>query len=176
MLKRIISVLALTFILGVQTFGATFTTDGVTKTPLTITTKDFDRLLQVVRNVSGEENVKIINLQMINNTTYAVRIRRGQDQTNDYIITTIPYTYNAELQKVTSLPFKNVEDGNKMYGKNWYYFGLISDVGNEICGFGLAERIKRWSGWEDLQYTGITDSGKAYIGSYSLPCSEDFQY
>lgn len=178
-MKKLISLcLALCLVFGsiINTNAASYiVSNGVFKTPSTVELKDFKRLLEVAREVQSCD-VKITNAQQIDSTTWAVRLQydREKDRTADYIVTTLAYGWDNNSRKVISLPFDNTKDGTGKYGPNWYYFGLFSSDDHEICGFGLAERIKRWPSWNDLTFSGTTFSGKTYNGTYAQLCSEHF--
>ena len=70
--------------------------------------------------------------------------------------------------------FKDIEDGCKLYGSNWYYFGLYSDSDFNTCGFCIAERVKRWVNRYNLDFSGSTFNGQSYIGKYREECSDNF--
>lgn len=165
-MKRWLCLLMALLMMSSTCFAATYTKIGDSKTPVTIELKDFDRLLEVAKEVQNC-NVIMTNAQKINDNTWAVRLQydRSADVTADYIVSTIPYTWNNDLRKVTSLPFKDIKEGTETYGPNWYYFGVFDAVDHEICGFGLAQRVKRWPSWDDLSFG---------TGYYSEPCSVNF--
>ena len=54
-----------------------------------------------------------------------------------------------------------------MYGPSWYYFGLFDDVTHNICGFAIAERLRRWPAWDDMTFSGVTKRNIGYSGTYT---------
>lgn len=165
-MKKLLCLLMALVMMSSTCLAASYTKVGDIKTPVSIELKDFERLFDVAKDVQ-KCDVVMTNAQKIDSTTWVVRLQydRNHDKTADYIITTIPYAWDNVNNKVTSLPFKDVDEGTEMYGPNWYYFGLFDKVDHNICGFGLAKRIKRWPSWEDLSFG---------TGTYAEPCSVDY--
>lgn len=185
MKKRIVSlVLACTFVFA-SAFAANAATyvDGptvgtvVTKNPTSMSYKDLERLTVIASNVRGKQ-AKIVNATRYNgsNTTWIVRLffAQGDQCAADFVVNVLPYSWDTQRQVVTSLPFKDAEEGTAMYGPCWYYFGLFDDATHQSCGFALAERIKRWPGTYDLTFSGFTHRGVGYTGSYPTASEDDF--
>ena len=184
-MKKIISILlAITFLI-VSTFtiyAAEFTQSGNSKIPVSISYKDLTRLEEVANGMYIDRSYKIVNAIKYNGNSniWIVRLsflKDGESVLEDYVINLYPYIIDNETNVVTSLPFRSVEDGNKIFGPAWFYFGLLDNIAHNICGFGIAERINRWPKWEDLSFNGnngLTYGKVGYIGSYKEPCSENF--
>lgn len=185
MKKRIVSlVLALTFVFAsvFTANAATFsqgTTYGTitTKNPTSMSYKDVGRLAEIASSVRGK-TARVVNATRYNgsNNTWIARLQfDGADQcAADFVLTTFPYSWDSATETVTSLPFKNVEEGTAMYGPCWYYFGLFDDATHQSCGFALAERIKRWPSWTDMTFSGQTSRGVHYTGAYTAPSDNAF--
>lgn len=187
MKKRIVSlVLALSFVFAsvVTTNAAQYDVPGrvvgtvTTKTPTAISYKDVNRLAEVATTVRGKQ-ARVVNATRYNgnNVVWIARLHFGEggDQcAADFVLTTIPYSWDKATERVTSLPFKDVAEGTNIYGPCWYYFGLFDDATNQSCGFAIAERIKRWPDFNDLTFSGVTSRGVAYTGSYTSASSESF--
>lgn len=155
--------------------AATYTGGNVvgnvlTKTPTAISYADIARLAEVATETNGKQ-ASIVNATKYNgsNTTWIVRLCYGNTYENaaDYVLTVIPYSWDTVAGKVVSLPFANLEEGKAMYGSSWYYFGLFDDVTHNICGFAIAERLRRWPAWDDMTFSGITKRNISYSGTYS---------
>ena len=184
MKKKIISLfMVLTFILSLTiSSNAAYFSDSsnsitANRVPTSISYEDFRRLEEVATEVSGRSATVVNATQYFgSNLTWAVRLAfdsEGRDCA-DYIVTVVPYTEVLETKQVTSLPFKNVAEGTEMYGPNWYYFGLFDSDTHVICGYGIAERVKRWPAMTDLSFSGTTARGVNYNGSYPSNCTFGF--
>ena len=139
--------------------GGNIVGNVLTKTPTAISYADIARLAEVATEANGKQ-ASIVNATRYNgsNTTWIVRLCYGNTYENaaDYVLTVIPYSWDTVQGKVVSLPFANIEEGKTMYGPSWYYFGLFDDVSHNICGFAIAERLRRWPAWDDMTFSGIT--------------------
>lgn len=177
-------VLAMTLVVAtaISTNAATYNTNTlgnvVTKTPTAITYKDLRGLVAVASKERGKQ-ARIINAQKYNgsDTTWVARLYFGDEGDQcaaDFAITTIPYSWDTVKLMVTSLPFADTAEGTKMYGPCWYYFGVFGTRDHQSCGFGLAERIKRWPEWYDRTFSGVTHRGVGYTGSYAEESNVDF--
>lgn len=165
-----------------NSFAATFiggnTVNNVlTKTPTYVTLDDIARLAEIATEVNGKQ-ASIVNAVRYNNsnTTWIVRLCFGNSYENaaDYVLTVLPYSWDIGASKVVSLPFKSTEEGREIYGSSWYYFGLFDDVSHNICGFAIAERLRRWPAWADKTYSGTTKRGVEYSGIYTSDPSYSF--
>lgn len=182
LLKTILTIM-LTFTIFTTSYAATYTesinADGLTtKIPSSISYKDFIRLEEVA-TAANEKQVKVVNAAKFNNneTIWVARLKFGTgDATEcaDFLLTTLPYTKDTKSNKVISLPFNSLTDGIALYGAKWYYYGIIDNKDHNICGYVVAQRIKRWSKWNDLDYSGKTKAGVDVIGSYNEECNEEF--
>ena len=150
--------------------GGNIVGNVLTKTPTAISYADIARLAEVATEANGKQ-ASIVNATRYNgsNTTWIVRLCYGNTYENaaDYVLTVIPYSWDTVQGKVVSLPFANIEEGKTMYGPSWYYFGLFDDVSHNICGFAIAERLRRWPAWDDMTFSGITKRNIGYSGTYS---------
>lgn len=177
--KKFLIVLSLSItmvLLTVMSVNAATYTGGnivgnvLTKTPTAISYADIARLAEVATEANGKQ-ASIVNATRYNgsNTTWIVRLCYGNTYENaaDYVLTVIPYSWDTVQGKVVSLPFANIEEGKTMYGPSWYYFGLFDDVSHNICGFAIAERLRRWPAWDDMTFSGITKRNIGYSGTYS---------
>lgn len=190
MKKKIISlVLALTFVLSsvFSANAASYITDGQKKIPTELTLKDLDRLSKVMSTVRGK-TAYIVNAKRYNDngTTWIVRMSFGEegDQcAGDFVVNCYPYARDPKTQEINTLPFKTVEEGTKMFGPCWYFFGLFDDLHHNSCGFAVAERIKRWPSWRDYSFSkdemegqnsGRTYRGVVYSGSYTEEMDVNF--
>ena len=159
--------------------AGSFTPQGYTRVPTSISYKDISHLADVVADVRGKETI-IVNATSYQGkpTTWIARIgvatESGEYEYDDYAITTCPYGLDPNTNTVNTLPFSSIDEGRAMYGTSWYYFGIFDDLTNSICGFGIAERIKRWSEYSDLSYTGSCARGIAYTGLFPEACSVTF--
>lgn len=173
----IVSIVAMMLTMAFSANAAQYSLNGNAKAPTSISYKDISRLVEVASSVKGSQ-AKVVNAMRYNgsNTTWIVRLSYGAEGANseDFVLTTYPYVYDMEKKQVTSLPFKNVEEGTQMFGPSWMYFGLFGDNDFNSCGFCVAERIKRWPKWNDLSFNGTTKKGITYKGSYAEPCSSTF--
>lgn len=172
-MKKIIISLFLTvsFVCAIAFSGnaASYVQNGDLRTPTAMTYKDFTRLEEVATEVRGMQ-ATVVNATRYNGRSdvWMVRISYGEGGKNyseDYAITVCPFGKSA-TGTVNTLPFKDVEDGTKKFGKGWYYFGLFDTNTYEICGYAIAERVKRWPEWLDLSFNGRTFSGVQYTGNY----------
>ena len=150
----------------------------MTKSPTYISYEDIARLAEVATEATGKQ-ATIVNATRFNgsDTTWIVRLAYGDsayENAGDYVLTVFPYSWDTVAGQVVSLPFKNKEEGTALYGSSWYYFGLFDDVTHNICGFAVAERIKRWPRWDELSFSGVTYRKIGYPGSYTEPCSYQF--
>lgn len=181
MKKSIVSLsLALVMVLATAfgTFAATGTNSAAGRIPTSITLKDLTRITEIANSVRGK-SCKIVNAKQLGSTEWVVRLSFGDEGDQcaaDFLISVLPYAYNEQIRKVTSLPFNpdDISTGTAIYGPCWYYFGVFDDVNHNICGFALAERIKRWPDWNDLTFNGVSYRGRGVTGRYNLPCSEAF--
>lgn len=180
-MKRIVSlVLAASFVFAsvFSVSAASYVQNGTVKTTTFISYKDLNRLTEVATTEKGKQ-CRIVNAQKYNgsDTTWIVRLSFA-GETADYAITCFPYGRDPKTQEITTLPFKSKEEGNAWacngQKTSWFYFGLFDDVMHNSCGFGIAERIKRWPEWNDLNFSGKTTRGVYYTGSYAEGSSEAF--
>lgn len=74
-----------------------------------------------------------------------------QNYNGDYYVSLRPYYWNNVKLEVENAPNKN---DNKTYGPSWFYCGLFDDDTHRITGYAVAQRIKRWPGMLDLDFTG----------------------
>lgn len=150
--------------------GGSIVGNVLTKTPTAISYADIARLAEVATEANGKQ-ASIVNATKYNgsNTTWIVRLCYGNTYENaaDYVLTVIPYSWDTVAGKVVSLPFANMEEGRAMYGPSWYYFGLFDDVTHNICGFAIAERLRRWPAWDDMTFSGVTKRNIGYSGTYN---------
>ena len=172
MLSMISNVTAATFT------GGSIVNNVMTRVPTSISYEDITRLETVASDATGKP-AYVVNATKFNgsDTTWIVRMAFGNstyEAAADYVLTLVPYSFDTVAGKVTSLPFKDIQEGTELYGKNWYYFGLFDKVTHNICGYAIAERIKRWPRWDDLTFNGITHRNVGYTGSYTEPCSSMF--
>lgn len=173
-MKKVISlVLAMSFVFAsvFAANAASFSQSGATKTPTAISYRDINRLAEIATTVRGKQ-ARVVNAIKYNGnaTNWIVRLSFGDtgDQcAADFAITCYPYSRDPKTQMITSLPFVTVEEGTAIYGPCWYYFGLFDDVMHNSCGFAVCERIKRWPDWKDLSFSGKTNRGVLYTGSYA---------
>lgn len=178
-LVSVLMVLAMSVSLLFQTSAGTFKENGATKVPTSMSYKDIKHFADVVADVRGREAI-IVNAVPYNGdpVTWIARVGVASDNGgyvfDDYVITTCPYGIDPVTNTVNTLPFLNVEEGRAIFGTSWYYFGIFDDVTHASCGFGIAERIKRWSETTDLSFTGISQRGIGYTGSYKEICSSNF--
>ena len=164
-------------------YGATYVESAnagitTTKTPTGFSYKDLIRLEEVA-TAANEKQVKVVNATKFNgnDNIWIARLKFGIDENTEYadfLLTTLPYTKELGTNKIISLPFKTLEEGCNLYGAKWYYYGILDDKDHNICGYIIAQRIKRFSKWDNLDYTGKTKDGTAYIGSYNEECNEEF--
>lgn len=165
------------------TYGATYVESAnagitTTKTPTGFSYKDLIRLEEVA-TAANEKQVKVVNATKFNgnDNIWIARLKFGIDENTEYadfLLTTLPYTKELGTNKIISLPFKTLEEGCNLYGAKWYYYGILDDKDHNICGYIIAQRIKRFSKWDNLDYTGKTKDGTVYIGSYNEECNEEF--
>ena len=139
----------------------------------------------------------IINAKALNSagTEWAIRIQDGSESTGnkqnyngDYYVSLRPYYWNNVTQEVVNAPSGA---DTQSYGPSWFYCGLFEDGSHNITGFAVAQRIKRWSGWNDLSFAGrkwnpqrdvlgVTDgwnveqTGDLVSGYYTEPSSDTF--
>lgn len=182
--KRLIGfALAFTMVMTMSANAATFTGGNVignviTKVPTSISYEDLTRLESVATDATGKQ-AYIVNATKYNgnDNTWIVRLAFGNgtyENGADYVITLLPYSSDVISQQVLSLPFKDVAEGTELYGTSWFYFGLFDNETHNICGYGLAERIKRWPKWDDLSFTGTNKRKNTYTGSYTEACNSTF--
>ncbi len=177
------AILVNTLVLGFSANAATFTGGNVvnnviTKVPTSITYEDLTRLESVATDATGKQ-AYIVNATKYNgsDSTWIVRLAFGNgtyENGADYVITLLPYSSDVNTQQVVSLPFKDIAEGTEIYGTSWFYFGLFDNDTHNICGYGLAERIKRWPRWDDLSFTGTSKRKNTYTGSYTEVCNSMF--
>lgn len=176
MAKKIVSlILSLTFVLSqvVSVCAATYVggaANGVimSKTPTAISLNDLKRFTTIASNSTGKQ-AKILNATRVNgsNTTWAMRIcYDNYENAADYIVNVLPYSIDVTTGKVLSLPFNTVEEGTKLYGKSWFYFVVYGDIDKEICGYAIAERIRRFPNINDNTFSGRTLRNIQYNGVY----------
>lgn len=162
--------------------------------PTAITYKDLRQLVKIVKKVYPNKDYKIINARPYNNdpSTWIVRLHCDFENSKDnfcqgdFVINVLDYHFDATSFKLTSLAdlygingtmdlgSPELKSACKLYGPCWYYFGLFDDAYHDICGFGLAQRIKRWPTWDDLTFNGSTYDGKYYTGSYTEKSDMNF--
>ena len=185
-MKKLFKTLAsLILILAIITvsYGATFIDNSnagisITKTPTSFSYKDIIRLEEVA-TVANEKQVKVVNAVKYNgnDAIWIARLKFGIDENAEYadfILKTLPYTRELGTNKITSLPFTTLQDGIDLYGAKWYYYGILDDKTHNICGYIVAQRIKRWSKVYDLEYTGKAKDGTIYTGAYTEECNDEF--
>lgn len=181
MLKKIIgiiSVVALVMVSCMPIFAANYKQSGKVKTPTSISYKDLLRLQNAATATRGGTAL-IVNAAKYQNsdTVWMVRMQYSKDNETyleDYVVGVHPYAYDEISKQVVSLPFTSIEDGTAKYGPSWFYFGVLDDVSHNLCGFAVAERVRRWPAWNDVSYSGTTYRGVPYVGSYPEGCSEAF--
>lgn len=184
MAKKIVSlILSLTFVLSqvVSVCAATYVggaANGVimSKTPTAISLNDLKRFTTIASNSTGKQ-AKILNATRVNgsNTTWAMRIcYDNYENAADYIVSVLPYSIDVSTGKVLSLPFNTVEEGTKLYGKSWFYFVLYGNEDKSICGYAVAERIRRFPKFSDNTFSGKTKRNIEYSGIYEEPTSYTF--
>ena len=151
----------------------------VTKTPTNVFYKDLVRLEEVATDTNGKQ-ARIVNATRYNgsNTTWVVRLEvgTGEDKTSaDYVLNVVPYSKDVLTNQIVSVPANGkAADGVAIYGPSWYYFGVFDEGSHNLCGFMLAERIKRFSAWKDLSFTGKNKRGIDYVGSYTEESKVNF--
>ena len=151
----------------------------VTKTPTNIFYKDLVRLEEVATDTNGKQ-ARIVNATKYNgsNTTWIVRLEVGSGEektTADYVLNVVPYSRDVLSNQIVSVPANGkAADGVPMYGPSWYYFGVFDEESHNLCGFMLAERIRRFSAWKDLNFTGKNKRGIDYVGSYTEESQANF--
>ena len=172
-LSSIITTSAATYIEGAQVGTI------VTKTPTNVFYKDLVRFEEVATDTNGKQ-AKIINATRYNgsSTTWIVRLEIGTGEektTADYVLNVAPYSKDIVTSQITSVPANGkVADGVAIYGPSWYYFGVFDDAKHDLCGFMVAERIRRYAAWSDLRFSGTNKRGIAYTGSYTESSSANF--
>lgn len=183
-IKRMISFAATLAMMISFAFGANAAiyvggnTNGavMTKTPTAIAYGDLARFTIVASKAMGKE-AKILNATRVNgsNTTWAMRIcYDNYENAADYIVSVLPYSIDVSTGKVLSLPFNTVEEGTKLYGKSWFYFVLYGNEDKSICGYAVAERIRRFPKFSDNTFSGKTKRNIEYSGIYEEPTSYTF--
>lgn len=184
MKKRILTLLAIVLIFTsfVNSYGAAYVESQnngtIVKTPTSFSYKDIIKIEEIATVANGKQ-VKVVNAIKYNNdnNVWIARLKFGTDENSEYadfLLTTLPYTKNIETNKVVSLPFNTVEEGCKLYGAKWYYFGILDDKTHNTCGYIVAQRIKRWSKPYDLTFTGKTKAGVIYTGAYTEDSNDEF--
>ena len=161
---------AATYVGGAEVNGV------VTKTPTAISYNDLARFEIIASNSSGKQ-AKILNATKINgsNTTWAMRIcYDNYENAADYVVNVLPYSIEVSSGKVLSLPFNSIEEGTKLYGKSWYYFVVYDNADKSICGYAIAERIRRYPKKKDNTFSGKTKRNIEYSGVYLEPMSDTF--
>lgn len=159
-------------------YAANEVVEGDIKIASNITYSDISRFAEVA-SVNRDKQARIVNAQEYkgSNNTWVVRLDFGDKQDRcegDFIISFWPYACDKATKKVISLPFKDLKDGTTLFGPCWYYFGIFDENTHNLCGFAIAERIKRWPLWDDLTYFGRTYRGVYYDGNYNEPSNENF--
>lgn len=186
-MKKIISVLLIVMMITssiMPVSAATYTTGAivgtvVSKTPTNVFYKDLIRFEEVATNTYGKQS-RIINATRYNGsaTTWIVRLEvgSGEDKTTaDYVLNVTPYSKDLATNQIVSVPANgNIQEGVAMYGPSWFYFGIFDDVKHDLCGFMVAERIRRYSAWGDLRFNGTNKRGITYTGSYPENSSSNF--
>lgn len=182
--KKIISYIVsalMVFSMAINVYAATHV-DGnlnspiLVKTPTAISYGDLSRFRYVASKATGK-TAKILNATRVNgsNTTWAMRIcYDNYDNPADYIVTVLPYAIEKETGKDVSLPFNTLEEGAKIYGKSYYYFVLYDNEDKGICGYAVAERIRRFPNFHDNTFSGTTKRNISYSGVYEEPSSYNF--
>ena len=158
--------------------AASFVEGEAGKVPVNITYKDISRLAEIASK-ERNKNAVIVNATQYKgkNSTWIVRLNFGDESDQcdgDFAINFFPYAYDKNKKMVTSLPFKDKNEGTTIFGPCWYYFGIFDEKTHDLCGFAVAERIKRWPWWYDQSYFGKTYTGVFYDGDYIEPCDKDF--
>lgn len=178
------TIITFVMVLGIITnsFAATYV-DSIqnntrVKNPTGFSYKDLIRLEEIAASTSGKQ-VKVVNAVKYNNNKniWIVRLKYGigdEVEYADFVLTTLAYAKDSNSDTIISLPFKTIEEGCEIYGPKWYYYGIYDDTNHNSCGFIVAERIKRWSKWSDLNFTGKNKKGINYYGNYNEECSENF--
>lgn len=183
MKKLIKTIITFLIILGTitNTFAATYIdntqNETQSKNPTGFSYKDIMKLEEIA-TIANEKQVKVVNATKYNNddAVWIVRLKFGTDESTEYadfLLTTLPYIKDMNTNKV-SLPFNTIAEGCGLYGPKWYYYGILDDKNHDICGYIVAQRIKRWSKWSDLEYTGIAKNGTIYAGFYNEECNDEF--
>lgn len=186
-MKKIISVLLIAMMITtsiVPVSAATYTTGAVvgtivSKTPTNVFYKDLVRFEEVATNTYGKQS-RIINATRYNGsaTTWVVRLEIGtgaEKTTSDYVLNVAPYSKDMATNQIVSVPANGkIDEGVAIYGSSWFYFGVFDDAKHDICGFIVAERIRRYSAWNDLRFNGTNKRGIVYTGSYTEPSSANF--
>lgn len=187
-MKKFISILLIAMMVTssiIPTSAAKYVTGAtvgsvISKTPTNVYFKDLVRFEEVVTNTYGKQ-ARVINATRYNGsaTTWVVRLEVGSGEektTADYILNVAPYSRDLATNKIVSVPANgSVEEGVAIYGPSWFYFGIFDDESrHDICGFMVAERIRRYSAWSDLRFNGTNKRGITYTGSYTEPCSSNF--
>lgn len=178
---KTISLIVMIFSLSICTHAATYVGSAqsgtiVTKTPTSISYSDLSRFTIIASKSTGKQ-AKILNATKVNgsNTTWAMRICYDKyENAADYIVNVLPYSIDTSTGKVLSLPFSTVEEGTKLYGKSWFYFVVYDNVDKEICGYAIAERIRRFPNFNDNTFAGRTVRNIEYSGFYEEPSSYTF--
>ena len=156
--------------------GGTTVNGIMTKTPTAISYNDLARFEIIASNSSGKK-AKILNATKVNgsNTTWAMRICYDDyENAADYIVNVLSYSIDVSSGKVLSLPFSSVEEGVKLYGKSWFYFVVYDNADKSICGYAIAERIRRYPSKKDNTFSGTTKRNIEYSGVYLEPMSDTF--
>lgn len=186
-MKKIISVLLIVMMITssiMPVSAATYTTGAVvgtvvSKTPTNIFYKDLVRFEEVATNTYGKQS-RIINATRYNGsaTTWIVRLEVGTGEektTSDYVLNVAPYSKDMATNQIVSVPANGkIEEGVAIYGPSWFYFGVFDNTKHDLCGFMVAERIRRYSAWSDLRFNGTNKRGIAYTGSYTENSSSNF--
>ena len=166
-----------TFSVNAATYVGGATVNGVTtRTPTAISYNDLARFEIIATNASNK-TAKILNATKVNgsNTTWAMRICYDHyENAADYIVNVIPYSIDTNSGKVLSLPFNSIEEGTKLYGKSWFYFVVYDNADKSICGYAIAERLRRFPSIKDKTFSGKTKRNIEYSGVYPEEMSYTF--
>lgn len=156
-----------------------------------------------------KDQATIVNAKQLGNLEWIVRFKFGEGDAEgrgavyeDYRITTLGY-YADNTNPADPKYYMVYPDGSKelvtsfdrtlvKYGKDLgpntkgsaYYFGLFDDLGNhDICGFGVATRLKRWPEWNDLSYSYQSEtiefpenSGKYWVRGEFIGCADSNKF
>lgn len=127
---------------------------------------NINRLAGVITKIRGKQTILINAANCGTPDKWVARVYSDiNNRIEDFALTT--YEKNG-------LPFSSVEEGNAIFGPGWFYYGIYDSANSNVFGYVVAEKINNYPKWEDLSFSGKTNRGVRFEGSYTENNDKDF--